>query len=267
VFSYYIALQLDRQSIKDKSNQKDLKCATLEDDVAVLNDKIKLLSKSLERHSSSPQNHIGVVDSNEKESLQKELERTRDKLSLVEEKYDKAETQISKLQAKQKQRESIEEQINTSVSNKDTLISELEKTALLKDVEKANKRCSKAEKELALALSKQEDMDSIKEQLACCLKELDRYKEKENQSSQVTADQLQEKKALKVETVTREGAVDDKPSSQQVNDTTITSPKAADTPSSKGKHSSTKFSKFDSLKNRYLKKVQSPEPRPIYPSK
>ena len=239
----------------------------MEDDVAALNDKIRLLSKSLERHSSSPQNHIGVVDSNEKESLQKELERTRDKLSLVEEKYDKAETQILKLQAKQKQRESIEEQINTSVANKDTLISELEKTALLKDVEKANKRCSKAEKELALALSKQEDMDSIKEQLACCLKELDRYKEKENQSSQVTADQLQQKKKLKVETVTRGGAADNKPSSLQVNDNTITPPKTADvTPSSNGKHSST-FSKFDSLKNRYLKKVQSPEPRPIYPSK
>lgn len=261
MFSYYIALQLDRQ-IKDESNQKDLKCASLEDDVAALNDKIKLLSKSLERHSSSPQNHIGVVDSNEKESLQKELERTRDKLSLVEEKYDKAETQISKLQAKQKQRESIEEQINTSVANKDTLISELEKTSLLKDVEKANKRCSKAEKELALALSKQEDMDSIKEKLACCLKELDRYKEKENQSAQL----IQQKKPLKVETVeTRGEAADDKPSSQQVNDTTVISPKAAETPSNNGKHS--KFSKFDSLKNRYLKKVQSPEPRPIYPSK
>ena len=234
----------------------------MEDDVAALNDKIRLLSKSLERHSSSPPNQ--VVDSNEKESLQKELERTRDKLSVVEEKYDKAETQISKLQAKQKQRESIEEQINTSVANKDTLISELEKTALLKDVEKANKRCSKAEKELALVLSKQEGMDSIKEQLACCLKELDRHKEKENQSAQL----IQQKKPMKVETVTRGGAADDKPPSQQINDTTITSPKAADTPSSNGKHSSTsKFSKFDSLKNRYLKKVQSPEPRPIYPSK
>lgn len=244
MFSYYIALQLDRQSIKDESNQKDLKCATLEDDVAALNDKIKLLSKSLERHSSSPQNHIGVVDSNEKESLQKELERTRDKLSLVEEKYDKAKTLTSKLQAKQKQRESIEEQINTSVANKDTLISELEKTALLKDVEKANKRCSKAEKELALALSKQEDMDSIKEQLACCLKELDRYKEKENQSAQL----IQQKKPMKIEVETRGEAADDKPSSLQVTDTTITSPKTADdTPSSNGKLP--KFSKFDSLKN------------------
>ena len=243
----------------------------MEDDVAALNDKIKLLSKSLERHSSSPQNQ--VVDSNEKESLQKELERTTDKLSSVEEKYDKAKVQISKLQAKQKQRESIEEQINTSVANKDTLISELEKTALLKDVEKANKRCSKAEKELALALSKQEDRNSIKDQLACCLsekdellKELNRYKEKENQSAQL----IQQKKPMKVEVEveTRGEAADDKPSSMQVNDTTITSPKTADvTPSSNGKHSGSKFSKFDSLKNRYLKKVQSPEPRPIYPSK
>ena len=235
----------------------------MEDGVAALNDKIRLLSKSLERHSSSPQNHNGVVDSNEKESLQKELERTRDKLSVVEEKYDKAKAQIPKLQAKQK-RESIEEQINTSVANKDTLISELEKTSLLKEVEKANKRCSKATKELALALSKQDDMESTKDQLTCCLlekdellKELDRYKEKENQSSQVTADQMQQKKPMKVEVETRGEAADDKPSSLQVNDTTITSPKTADTPSRK-------FSKFDSLKNRYLKKVQSPEP--IYPS-
>ena len=233
----------------------------MEDGVAALNDKIRLLSKSLERHSSSPQNHNGVVDSNEKESLEKELERTSDKLSIVEEKYDKAKVQISKLQAKQKQRESIEEQINTSVANKDTLISELEKTSLLKEVEKANKRCSKAEKELALALSKQDDMDSIKEQLACCLKELNRYKEKENQSAQL----IQQKEPMKVDVETRGEAADDKPSSLQVNDTTIAPPKTADKPSSNGKHS--KFSKLDSLKNRYLKKVQSPEPRPIYPSK
>ena len=112
-------------------------------------------------------------------------------------------------------------------------------------------------------------MESTKDQLTCCLlgkdellKELDRYKEKENQSAQL----IQQKEPMKVDVETRGEAADDKPSSLQVNDTTIAPPKTADKPSSNGKHSS-KFSKFDSLKNRYLKKVQSPEPRPIYPSK
>ena len=117
---------------------------SLEVEVAAQNEKIGLISKSLERHHSArdinnsvkvPPNQPPQVD--EIESLRKELHRTKELLALKEEECNKELL---------KQNDSIEEELNTSISNKDALLSELEKTSLLKELEKAKELLSQSDK-------------------------------------------------------------------------------------------------------------------------
>ena len=111
-----------------------------------------------------PPNQPPQVDEIEIESLRKELHRTKELLALKEEECNKEPL---------KQNDLIEEELNTSILNKDALLSELEKTSLLKELEKvkellsqSDKRRSDVEIQLSEALSKQEELEPIKEQLA-----------------------------------------------------------------------------------------------------
>ena len=125
-------------------------------------------------------------------TFRNELERTEEALSVSRDKLLKAEEQLAQMRVQQKEQDSIEDQIiNASVSKKDDLLREFEKTSLLKELEQTNAALSKskhqqakAENELDSMLSQQKQMDFIKEQLSssltekgALLKELERTKE------------------------------------------------------------------------------------------
>ena len=258
----------------------------LEEEVTTQNEKIGLISKSLERHHSAreinnsvkvPLNQPSQVD--EIESLRKELHRTKELLALKEEECNKELL---------KQNDSIEEELNTSISNKDALLSELEKTSLLKELEKVKELLSQSDKsrsdveiQLLEALSKQEELEPIKEQLALCMLE------KERLTQELTPEMQYRKTPIRAERSkfrTKEMAADElqhnpRPAEAAENqdEYVVVEPRTLHentTPGREGAETNNtpdrsaivpSYSKFDSLKNRYLRKVKHP-PNPIHPA-
>ena len=255
----------------------------LEVEVAAQNEKIGLLSKSLERHHSARDINNGVkvppnqVD--EIESLRKELHRTKELLALKEEECNK--------ELLKQNDDSIEEELNTSISNKDALLSEMEKTSLLKELEKVKELLSQSDErrndieiQLLEALSKQEELEPIKEQLALCILE------KERLTQELTPEMQYRKTPIRAERSkfrTKEMAADElqhnpRPAEAAENqdEYVVVEPRTLHentTPGREGAEMNNtpdrsaivpSYSKFDSLKNRYLRKVK--QPNPIHPS-
>ena len=233
--------ELDRQGAKASLAQQESTLSSLKEELTAKDEQISLLTKSLERHHSS---RSSVFDAKERPESPKT------------------------------------QQINACVSNKDTLLRELEKTSLLKELDStkrslslSEKKRSKVEMQLAMEISKQHNMqdqlDSCLSERDKLLKELEHYKEKEKQQPLLLADQSHNTSLKRLESteMKRDEAMTDskeEPMTQvtpDANGDAVVAPSAMTEMHSSTQHSSSSavlptFSKFDSLKQRYMKKVQ-----------
>jgi len=233
----------------------------------------------------------------------RDVEGKSEALSASERKCKQLERQLAETLSQQDQSESIEVHINNSASNKDDLLRELEKTALLKQLKETKEALSLQQdkhgrsddqlKQHMGSMTKQlqsfkkqlqshvAERDQLRTELQQTKKELSRYKNNENQMRTVRP--MKDVKVVEMKrdealAETRREAIPQAPYDEKESDAARTPPRAkslaidtssvgslglherVETPSSARASSSAimpSFTRYDSLKQRYLKKVRA----------
>jgi len=248
----------------------------------------QMLAQQKQMESIEEKLNLSITD---KDSILRELKGTKEALSISKGNQMKAEEQVAQVLFQQKETESIENQVNSSVSNKDTLLRELEKTALLKELKKtketlsnSEKKHAKAEMQLVALLSQQkpvlkktnEALSLSKEKNATAEKQLARIVGTKQGKSiqemkrdealadkrQLATQQPQDVKEINFTTPTKANSlvIDTSANESHASSEKVETPSSARSSSSAVLHN---FSKFDSIKQRYRKKMLREIPKTI----
>ncbi|KAL7541604.1 hypothetical protein ACHAWF_006978 [Thalassiosira exigua] len=247
-----------------QSQHEERLATTHTDEVARMRSELDKTSSDLLIHKQqmeSMEDNLNACAS-ERDELLKVLKGMEEALSFSTAKQTKAEERLNQMIISQKEKDSIEDQITSHISNKDALMNELEKTSLQKDLKRTKEALAASEGKHAAIQAQLKQLNSDKADLP---EEFERVRvhgqtQAAKQSTPIGSEG--DVNARPPQDMNRIGSSAPRGVSSLIVDTSgnerSVSPESV-TPLSARSSSSAivaSFSKFDNIKHRYLKKMR-----------